>query len=184
MVEKCQTFGIFIFLFKVLPAGWKYHEAVTNGRFTLCIPYFKSYFRHIVEWLASKELSLSFLTFQPFASQASVWVVFIFSKHYDNGMPKKNFFELFLILQTYVYHMSWISMGWWENFAQVRFTTNHVSYLIQNQINELRKYNTKINLLVNTTKIVWTAMSWWPRKCKNNTLKLLYCLDSWNQESK
>jgi hypothetical protein len=162
MVEIGQTLGIVIFLFKVLPQTGNITGLLLMGGVCIVPSILKVIFSSHRGMTRFKKMITFIFDILAIVCQASVWVVFIFVKNFDNGLPKKNDFELFLILST-----SLISLGWWENFAQVRFTTNRVSYFIQNQINELRKYNAKIYLLVNAAKIVCTFMFSYVMMTKN-----------------
>ena len=47
-----------------------------------------------------------------------------------------------------------VSLSYWENFSQVRYSTNRVVLFVQDQINDLRRHNAKIYLLVSPIKVV------------------------------
>jgi chitin synthase len=83
--------------------------------------------------------------------QGSIWFIFMargsFNTNVISHTDKR--FILHLILSTFL-----ISLGWWENFAQVRFTSNRISFFIQTQIMSLRKHNAKIYMVANCLKIV------------------------------
>ena len=89
--------------------------------------------------------------------QASIWFIFVAVKTFDlkmgDELVEKKYFLLNLVVSTLL-----ISLGWWENFAQVRFTTNRVSFFIQSQISDLRKHNAKIYVVANVLKVVFTFL--------------------------
>lgn len=150
-VEIGQSLGIVIFLFEVLP-----QTKNITGLFlmsTVCIvpSVLKVIFSSHRGMTRLKKFVNFILDILAILAQASVWIVFIFVENFDTKSAKKSNFELFLVISTVL-----ISLGWWENFAQVRFTTNRVSFFIQNQINQLRKHNAKIYCLTNFVKIICT----------------------------
>ena len=152
IVEIGQTLGIVIFLFKVLPQTGNVTGLFLMGSMCIVPSMLKVIFSSHRGMTRFKKLITFLLDILAILAQASVWLVFLFVKNFDKSEKKKDF-ELFLVLSTVL-----VSLGWWENFAQVRFTTNRISYFIQNQINELRKYNAKIYLVTNAAKIVCTFL--------------------------
>ena len=49
-----------------------------------------------------------------------------------------------------------MSLGWWETYSEMRFTSNRFFMFIQNQISDLRKYRSKIYVFINPLKIILT----------------------------
>jgi hypothetical protein len=47
-----------------------------------------------------------------------------------------------------------VSLNYWEHFAQVRYTTNKAFIFEKDQINDFRRHNAKIYLLVSPIKVV------------------------------
>ena len=47
-----------------------------------------------------------------------------------------------------------VSLSYWENFAQVKYSSNRAVLFVQDQINELRRHQAKIYLLVSPIKVV------------------------------
>ena len=84
-------------------------------------------------------------------AQISVW--FIFKLFNYKHVPRKDAsgdinFLVLVALSTFL-----ISLGWWQNFSEVRFTSNRFTLFIQRQISSLRKYNSQIYVLITPIKI-------------------------------
>ena len=58
-----------------------------------------------------------------------------------------------LLIQMGVASLS-VSLNYWEHFAQVRYTTNKAFIFVKDQINDFRRHNAKIYLLVSPIKVV------------------------------
>jgi len=88
--------------------------------------------------------------------QLTLWVVFLvvnkFDANYDIKSPDLQL-VFNIILATLL-----ISLGQWENFTQVKYTSNRISFFIQSQISDLRKHNAKIYLCVNAIKVACTFL--------------------------
>jgi hypothetical protein len=162
-VEMLQTLGIVIFIFKVLPQTGNVTGLFLMGSVCFVPALLKVIFSSHRGMTRFKKFITFLADLLAIVCQASVWLIFVFVKNFDSKKQlKTNHFELYLVVSTLL-----ISLGWWENFAQVRFTTNRVSYFIQNKINELRKYNAKIYLLANACKIVCTFLFTYVMMSKN-----------------
>ncbi len=67
--------------------------------------------------------------------------------------PQKEVDENMLLIHMGVASLL-VSLSYWENFAQVRYTTNKAVLFVQDQINDFRRHNAKIYLLVSPIKVV------------------------------
>ena len=67
--------------------------------------------------------------------------------------PQKELDENMLLIHMGVASLL-VSLSYWENFAQVRYTTNKAVLFMQDQINDFRRHNAKIYLLVSPIKVV------------------------------
>ncbi len=64
-------------------------------------------------------------------------------------VPKDEMFYVYVILSAML-----ISLSYWQNFTEVRFSSNRITMFLQAQINELRKHNSKIYMIVSPIKVV------------------------------
>jgi chitin synthase len=84
-----------------------------------------------------------------FIAQLSILFLFKLMINYE-AKPKTD--DMLII--NFCVSVVLVSLSYWENFSQVRFSSNKVTLFIQNQINDLRKHNAKIYLLVSPVKVV------------------------------
>jgi chitin synthase len=62
---------------------------------------------------------------------------------------KDDMFFVYVIISALL-----ISLSYWQNFTEVRFSTNRLTIFLQKQINELRKHNSKIYMIVSPIKVL------------------------------
>ena len=62
---------------------------------------------------------------------------------------KDDFFIAYSIISAFL-----ISLSYWQNFTEVRFSTNRITMFLQAQINELRKHNAKIYMIISPIKVL------------------------------
>lgn len=152
-VEVAQAFGVSLFVFKVLP-----NVENVNGLFLMnavCIvpAILKLIFSSRRDMTRLKKFVSVLLDIVAILCQLSVFGIVkydgFFYKQKSIDKIQSNWFLLQVILSTLL-----ISLGWWENYTEVRFSTNRFTIFIQNQINDLRKHRAKVYLLVSPVKIV------------------------------
>jgi chitin synthase len=157
LVEIGHTLGITLFLFKVLPCVDNVTGLFLINAICLIPGVLKMIFSSRRGMTRLKKLMTLIFDTLAILAQFSVW--FIFSLVDNIGLRssdeklkgthlQNDYFNFHLILSTLL-----ISLSWWENYSQVRYSTNKITLFIQSQINELRKHNARIYLLVNPIKI-------------------------------
>ncbi len=65
-----------------------------------------------------------------------------------NDHPKDSIFIIYVALASFL-----VSLSYWQNFTEVKFSTNRITLFVQSQINELRKHNAKIYMIVSPLKV-------------------------------
>jgi chitin synthase len=157
LVEIGHTLGITLFLFKVLPCVDNLTGLFLINAICLIPGVLKIIFSTRRNMTRFKKFTTFVFDTLAIIAQFSVWFIFSLVDNIGlrNGDEKlkgthvqNDYFNLHLILSTFL-----ISLSWWENFSQVRYSTNKITLFIQSQINELRKHNARIYLLVNPIKI-------------------------------
>lgn len=154
LIEIGHTFGVTLFLFKVLP-----NVQNITGLFlmnSLCIlpAILKIIFSSRRGMTRLKKFTTFLLDIASIACQSTIFFVFKMSAQFDSkpfekvAKEKDEFFMIYLVISALL-----ISFSYWENFSEVRYSTNRATLFIQSQINELRKYNAKIYLFVTPVKI-------------------------------
>jgi len=168
-VEIAQTLGIVLMVFKVLPNV----ENVT-GLFvmsSLCIVpgILKIIFSSRRNQTEFQKMFTILFDIVAVILQLTIWIIFLVVKEFDSNISinisENKFFLINLVISTFL-----ISLGAWENFTQVRYTSNKISFFIQSQISDLRKHNAKIYVVVNALKIVFTFL--FSYFLMNNNLKV------------
>lgn len=157
IIEVAQSLGSSIMIFKILP----YIKNI-NGLFlmnSVCVvpSILKLIFQSRRGMNRLKKSAVFFCDLIAIGAQASIWFMF---KYEDfnyisktNNLNVNNEFLFYLFLATFL-----ISLGWWENYAEVRYTTNRLSLFIQSQINSLRKYRSKVYVIVEPIKVACTFL--------------------------
>ncbi|CAF0706559.1 unnamed protein product [Brachionus calyciflorus] len=154
IVEVAHTFGTSLFLFKVLP-----NVQNVTGLFlmnSLCI------IPAILKILFSSRRGMTrfkkFITFilDLIAILFQTTIIFIFkmapdfdSKPFGKITEKDDLFYVYIVISAFL-----VSLSYWENFAEVRYSTNRFIVFIQNNIHEHRKYNAKIYTFITPLKII------------------------------
>lgn len=155
MVETSQSLGTSLFIFKVLPSISNMNALFLMNATCILPLIFKIIFASSRGLTRLKKIVILTLDILAIACQASIW--FICNKSYYNQKVNSNFqkmqpdsyFPLYVIASTLL-----MSLGWWETYAEMRFSTNKFFMFIQNQISDLRKYRSKIYVFINPMKIV------------------------------
>jgi chitin synthase len=167
LVEVGHTFGVALLLFKILPNI----ENITGLLFMngLCIvpAILRIFFTSCRGMNRIQKLGAYLLDFLAILCQLSVLVVFRVYGDFDKKplplnhnadsisiaesqqVPKDDMFFVYVIVSAVL-----ISLSYWQNFTEVRFSTNRITMFLQRQINELRKHNSKIYMIVSPTKVV------------------------------
>jgi hypothetical protein len=155
VIEVCQTFGVSLFIFKVLPCVENVTALFLLNTVCLIPAIFKMAFSS-KRGMTRLKASIIVL-FDLIAILCQLGVCFIFlirkfdyktkSSQFNREQPDR-FFILYVVGSTLL-----ISLGWWETFAAVRFSTNRVTVFVQTQINELRKHRSKVYILISPIKI-------------------------------
>jgi chitin synthase len=153
--EIGQTLGIVLMIFKVLPDVQNLTGLFIMSSVMLVPGILKVVFssrRNQTEFQKFLTISMDIVAV---LLQLSMWIVFLVVQEFDSkistNISDNKFFLANLVMSTFL-----ISLGSWENFTQVKYTSNKVSFFIQSQISDLRKHNAKIYLVVNAFKIVAT----------------------------
>ncbi len=151
-VEILHSFGISLFIFKVLPNVENVTALFLMNALCFLPAVLKIIFTSHRGITRFKKSVTYFLDILAILCQASLPFVFKFVENFDgkNGesKTKDTSFYIYLTLSSLL-----ISLSYWENFTQVRFSSNKFTQFIQDQINELRKYNAKIYLIVSPIKV-------------------------------
>jgi len=154
--EAGQSLGVILMVFKVLPEV----ENITGVCLMSCVSLVPGVLKVIFSSRRDQTEFQRFLTISmdivAVLLQISVWVVFFAVKKFDGHFTTESpnlAFVFNLILSTCL-----ISLGQWENFTQVKYTSNRLSFFIQTQISDLRRHNAKIYLCVNAVKICVTFL--------------------------
>ena len=144
-----QTLGTSLFVFKVL-TNIPNINALFLMNVTCVIPLvFKIVFASSRGLTRVKKIVILSLDLFAITCQATIW--FISNKEPFNNTTKTKDFPLFVIASTLL-----MSLGWWETYSEMRFTSNRFFMFIQNQISDLRKYRSKIYVFINPLKIILT----------------------------
>jgi chitin synthase len=157
IIEASHTFGVALFTFKVLPN-------VENmlGLFlmnSLCIvPAILKIIFTPNRGMTRLKRFVTFL-FDIIAIICQVSIVVLFKIIYaETTSPERkqqsdsgsqNMLLAYMCLASFC-----VSLSYWQNFSQVKYSTNKVVIFIQDQINDLRRHNAKIYLLVSPVKVV------------------------------
>jgi hypothetical protein len=157
IIEICQTFGVSVFIFKVLPCVENITALFLLNAVCLVPAIFKMALSSKRGMTRLKASIVMLLDLVAILCQLSVCFMFLV-KRFDyktkvNSQLKKKeepdrFFILYVVASTVL-----VSLGWWETFAAVRFSTNRVTIFVQTQINELRKHRSKVYLIISPIKI-------------------------------
>jgi chitin synthase len=156
IIEILHTLGVALFVFKVLPN--------VENMFGLFLMNSLCVIPAILKIVFSPNRGMTrfkkFVTFMfdILAIVCQFSIVFLFKTILSESKQKtslgqKEVDENMLLLNMCLSSIL-VSVSYWENFSQVRYSTNKVVLFIQDQINDLRKHNAKIYLLVSPIKIV------------------------------
>lgn len=154
-VELGQTLGIVLMTFKVLPNVENLTGLFVMNAVCVIPAILKLIFSSRRGQNHLKMVLTIVMDIIAVLLQASVFFVFVSVEEFDVGITeqlKENKFFLINLSMA----MGLISLGFWENFTQVKYTSNRISFFIQTQIADLRKHNAKIYMVVNALKIVGT----------------------------
>ena len=156
-VELGQTLGLVLLVFKVLPfvenlTGLFIMNAICVIPAVLKLVFSSRRGQNHMEMMFTVVMDIVAILLQ-----VSVWFVFISVDEFDAGVTEQ-LKESKVLLVNLIMATGLISLGFWENFTQVKYTSNRISFFIQTQIADLRKHNAKIYLVVNAFKVVGTYL--------------------------
>ena len=162
IIEICHTLGVALFVFKVLPNVENMLGLFLMNSLCIMPAILKIVFSPNRGMTRFKKFVTFILDILSIVCQLSI--VFLFKIMYSESRASQsqtsqrqpvdeNMLLLHMCLSSLL-----VSLSYWENFAQVRYSTNKVVLFIQDQINDLRKHNAKIYLLVSPIKIVLMFM--------------------------
>lgn len=178
LVEMGHTFGVALLVFKILPNLQNVTGLFLMNALCLVPAVLKIIFTSYRGMTRLQKLLCYLLDVLAIACQATVFVLFKFYAGFDVKPPSTNtnnlssfdtpeevtgvaskddWFVIYVALSSFL-----ISLSYWQNFTEVRFSSNRITLFLQNQINDLRKHNAKIYMIISPLKVlmlfVWTYL--------------------------
>lgn len=159
-MEVSQTLGISLFMFKVLPSVPNVNGLFLMNAVCLIPAILKILFSSRRGMTRLQKFLVFILDVVSLLCQSSIWFIFYSQSFYYKANPSSdpkmrpdgNFIG-YVIASTIL-----ISLGWWETYAEVRFSTNRLTIFVQNQINDLRKHRHKIYVFLSPLKVFLTFL--------------------------
>ena len=154
-MEILQTLGTSLFIFKVVP-NISNIDSLFVMNATCIIPLIlKMIFSSSRGLTRLKKFVILSLDVLAICCQAGIGLYYFTNSllYKPNSKGKRMDYNGYLLLYASTLLMS---LGWWETYAEMRFTTNKFFLFIQDQINNLRKYRSKIYIIINPIKIILT----------------------------
>ena len=153
LIESAHILGTTLFVFKILP----FVQNIT-GLFlmnAMCItPAILKLFFSSKRGMTRFKKFITFI-FDLVAILSQLSIIFIFksvpafdANPVNKDAEKNKFFYVYIFLSAFL-----VSFSYWENFTEVRYSTNKVILFIQKNIHEHRKYNAKLYAFITPVKI-------------------------------
>lgn len=163
-MEICHTLGITIFVFKVLPSVENITGLFLMNALCLVPAVLKIIFSSRRNLTRLQKLITFILDVAAILCQTSVLIIFKFYPEFDSKTAlgfgrrqrvlveeKTDMFLLYMALSAIL-----VSLSYWQNYAEVRFSNLRLTRFVQTQISEIRKYNSKIYVFVSPIKVLLT----------------------------
>lgn len=153
-----------IFVFKVLPSVQNLTGLFLMNALCLVPAVLKIIFSSRRNLTRFQKLITFILDVAAILCQTSVLIIFKFYPEFDSKTAttfgrrhtviveeKSEMFLLYMALSAIL-----VSLSYWQNYAEVRFSNLRLTRFVQKQISEIRKFNCKIYVFVSPIKVLLT----------------------------